>query len=263
MSCGPRTICMRASSASGSSARNASTRALIASAGAARRMIFMQAIARRRIDDGPCRAIGDFMRLDAGFLQEFARRARREIDAAGEDILRVGRAGGKIDRAGVGRVRGHFAEQEGAVAADERRHREAVADLAAGKAEIPPGEEGGVIGLEIGAAQDLGAVGARLEGVAAEQQHAAVVEARLGGLPRPPMRGDPLRFGLGEGPGPRREPQVEFGDFDECAARSQIDRPFGDQHGRAADRSGLAGRRPPLQGRARSCWGGPSRRLAR
>ena len=102
-----------------------------------------------------------------------------EIDPLAEDVLTVRRARGEIDRARVGGVRGHLAEQEGAVGALQRRHRKAVADGVAGEAEIAPGEESGEIGLEIGAAQHELAVGARLERVPTQQQHAAVEQARL------------------------------------------------------------------------------------
>ncbi len=238
-------------------------RALIASAGARTAHDLHAGDARRRIDDGPTRVERDLAGLDAGFLQEFAQRASLEIDAAGEDVLGIGRAGGKVDRAGVGGVRGHFAEQEGAVGADERGHREAVADLRVGKAEIAPGEKGGVVGLEIVAAQDRRAVGARLEGVAGEQQHAAVVEARLGGEARAPMRGDSLRFGLGERPRPRREAADRVRRLRGCATRSQIDRPFARSAPPSRRSKPTSARRPPPPGRARSCSGGPSRLPAR
>ena len=207
-SAGPRTTRIAASSASGSAARNASTRALTASAGSAEPHDLQAGDARRGVDHGPARIKGDLVRPRSRSPLEFAQRAGGEVDLAVEDVVRVGRAGGKIGRAGVGGVGRHLAEQEGAVGADQRRHRKGVGDRRVGKTEVAPGEEGGEIGLEIFAAERRSSR-AGADRVASQQQHAAIVEPRLPGDARAPVVGDARRLGLGERPRARGEAEVE------------------------------------------------------
>ena len=64
---------------------------------------------------GPARLGGEFSSIEPGLLLQLAPHAEIEIDASGDDVVGVGRTTGKIDAAGIGRVRSHDAEQERAV----------------------------------------------------------------------------------------------------------------------------------------------------
>ena len=92
-------------------------------------------------DDAPGRREHPLRDANACFLGEFSNDAAAEIDRLAADVAAVRRAAGKIQLPGAGMARPHFAEQEGAVARAQRRHREAIIDLAVGKAEIAPGEK--------------------------------------------------------------------------------------------------------------------------
>ena len=63
----------------------------------------------------PARRHCDLAWREAGFLFQFALNAGSQIDLAAENVLRVRRAGGKIDRSGIGGMGAHFAKQERAV----------------------------------------------------------------------------------------------------------------------------------------------------
>ena len=126
---------------------------------------------------------------------------------AAPDIVEIGRAGGKVDAPGVGGVRAHLAEHEGAVGGTQRAHAKAVEHVAVGKAPVAPGEEARKIRLEI-----IGAEAITGKARIARQQHPAVPQLRLLALRVGKMRrylGAPR---LGERPGPRRHPQIERGD---------------------------------------------------
>ena len=220
-----RTICMRESSASGSSARNASMRALTASAGSREAHDLHAGDARRGVDERPAGAGGDFVARETPVSSCNSRVALAvQIDAAAEDIFadracrrgnrscrrwrcappfrRAGRRrrapGARPSRSSC-RRRGRESQNR---ARRERRHSRSRNMRRAGRRAVAP----------------------RLERVAAQQQHAAVEQARLRRLVAPAnaRRSSPPRLArraMAVAPAGDRAPRLR-----RCATRSQIER---------------------------------------
>ena len=87
---------------------------------------------------------------------------------------RSGTPAGKVDAAGIHRVRAHDAEQEGAVGTRAAHPWRSSCCTRFREAPVAPGQEAGEVGFEEGAAQH-----AIVDGMFGEQQHAAVPEARV------------------------------------------------------------------------------------
>ena len=104
-----------------------------------------------------------------GLLEKLAPHAVLEIDFAADDVIRVGRAAGEIDPAGVEGMRAHDTEKKGAIGAADRRGAETVAHLRVRVAPVLPGGKARVIGLEKFTAQH-----AVLDHLMMHQQHAAI-----------------------------------------------------------------------------------------
>ena len=139
----------------------------------------------------------DLVAADAGLLLKLAQHRAGKIDGAvGEDVVGIGRAGREIDLAGVCRVVGHAAEDEGAVARPQRREGEAVAARRVREAEVAEGDEARVVGLDI--AERQAALGERLP---APDEDAAVEKRRVGAGQPVPMRNDEIAVGFRPGPG--------------------------------------------------------------
>src|ERR1700751_3551204 len=137
-------------------------------------------------------------------LLDLAHHAAGDIEPVTADIVQIGRAGRKINAAGVGGVRRHLAEHEGAIRAAQRAHAEAVEDLAIRTTPIAPGEETGEIGLEI----TRGKMRA-FERKRATEQDAAIPEVRLFALLFGKMRRDLVAARLHKRPGPGRYGKVQ------------------------------------------------------
>ena len=160
--------------------------------------------------------------VEPRLLAEFASDAALDVDAPVADVARVRRAGGEIDRAGIGRMGPHLAEHEGAVGDGQAGHAEAVAHAGRRQADVAPVEEGAEAGLEIGAAEHAPAVGLDLDGTAMHQQHAAVEHpAACGAGPRPNARRSRRRGrrrsprgGARRGTRRRRPPTISCGPAD-------------------------------------------------
>ena len=115
----------------------------------------------RRDRQSPARRDVRFGGQEPGLFEQFPARARLKIHPIVEDVVRIRRSGGKIDLAGVVGVVRHLAKQKRPVVRAQRSHREAIVDRFAGMAEIAPGEEVGIVGLEIDALEPEHSVGAR------------------------------------------------------------------------------------------------------
>ena len=86
---------------------------------------------QRAVDDhGPARLRREIVHRQAGLLEKLAPHAVLEIDLAADDVVRIGRAAGEIDLAGIEGVRAHDTEEERAIGALDRRGAEAIAHLA-------------------------------------------------------------------------------------------------------------------------------------
>ena len=134
---------------------------------------------------------------------QFAHHASLQIDRAGRDVLRVGRSGGKIDRAGAGRMLAHDAEQKRAIRGAQRPLRKAVGHAGIGKAPVAPSDVAGEVGFQEGAAHAI-----VLQGPLVQQQHAAVPH-RLAALHVGEIGIDVGAAFIGEPPRPRRQTQVQ------------------------------------------------------
>src|SRR4051812_10757645 len=104
-------------------------------------------------------------------------------------------------------MRAHLAEHEGAVAAAERAHAEAVEHARIGKAPVAPRDEAGKIGLEIAGAEPI--VG---EYRIASEQHAAIPQRRPFAPQLRKMRVDLRAAFVGERPCPWLDREIERAD---------------------------------------------------
>src|ERR1700756_634090 len=127
----------------------------------------------------------------SGLLLDLADDAAGNIEPAANDIVEIGRAGGKIDAPRVGGVRPHLAKHESAVRTAQRTHAKAVEDFVIRTPPIAPGEETGEIGFEI-MCRKMRAVEQR----PAAEQDAAVPQFRFLALLFGKKRPDLLPAGL-------------------------------------------------------------------
>ena len=141
----------------------------------------------------------------AGFLFSLACNAAGNIDHAIAKVIEVWCARWKIDPSRIGRMRGHFAQRERAIAAAQCAHSEAVKHSLVRKAPVAPGQKARKIRLEI-----IGAIAAVLENRVTSQQHAPVPQPRFLGLPGCKMRSDIGAPLIREWPGPRAVFQIEL-----------------------------------------------------
>ena len=143
----------RRSSAWGRAARNASIRALTASAGVGEPHDLHAGDARRRVDDGPARR-DDRVGARSPSPREFAQRAGGEVDLC-RRRRRCGRACRRESRSrrrwrcGPPSRRAGRRRRRRPAPPSRRRWRR----LRVGEAEVAPGEKGGEVGFEILAAQ--------------------------------------------------------------------------------------------------------------
>ena len=135
---------------------------------------------------------------------------------------RVRRAGGKIDLPGVEGMRGHLAEQESPVGAAQRRHREAIVDRIAGKAEFAPrrgnrrSRSAKKAPLSVSAPSERG-----LDRAPAQKQHPPVEQRGLRLPQSRPVRRDARRLTFGERPARGLEHEVELADLEEARRLAQ------------------------------------------
>src|SRR5579871_4273883 len=88
-------------------------------------------------------------------------------------------------------------------------------------AERGPGEEVGVVGLEIDASELQRSVAAGLDHAPAEKQHSPIEQRRLGLCQSPPMRRDGARLAFGEIPARRLERKVKLADLEQMDVLAQ------------------------------------------
>src|SRR5262249_25763994 len=95
----------------------------------------------------------NILKAETGLLGDLPPDVAVEIDTAADDISRIEHAGRKVDAAGTGGMGIHHAQQERAIAGQQRPHPETRADVPVGKAPVAPSDETCVISLEHSALQ--------------------------------------------------------------------------------------------------------------